>query len=142
MKKIREETFLSPSRFALGKKKKKKIIAIAKLFAFKRNYNSCQYYIVKVNSQDNRTRCQTCLKQLRNCILCIISAWSFFCSARVNISLHFLPILLVKLGFRLSVFWFFMFLFHWFLVFIFLFSKDLITFFNSVLTLFKPSVKI
>ena len=34
-------------------------------------------------------------------------------------SLHSLPILLVKLGFRLSKLWFFMLLFLWFLVFIF-----------------------
>ena len=44
------------------------------------------------------------LKELRNCILCIIRVWSLFCSARVYISLHFLPDFLVKLGFRLSVF--------------------------------------
>ena len=34
----------------------------------------------------------------------IIRVWSLFCSVRVFISLHFLPILLVKQGFRLSVF--------------------------------------
>ena len=33
------------------------------------------------------------LKELRNCILCIVSVWSLFCSVRVYISLHFLPIL-------------------------------------------------
>ena len=54
------------------------------------------------------------LKELRNCILCIIRVWSLFCSVRVYMSLHFLslhyislyflPILLVKLGFRFSVF--------------------------------------
>ena len=44
------------------------------------------------------------LKELRNCILCIISVWSLFCSARVYKSLHFLPVLLVKLSFRLSMF--------------------------------------
>ena len=37
--------------------------------------------------------------------------WSLFCSVRVYKSLHFLPILLVKLGFRLSMFQFFVFLF-------------------------------
>ena len=42
--------------------------------------------------------------------------WSLFLSVRVYMSLHFLFILL---GFRLSVFWFFMFTFLWFLVFIF-----------------------
>ena len=39
------------------------------------------------------------LKELRNCILCIIPVWSLFCSIRVYKSLHFLQILLVKLGF-------------------------------------------
>ena len=59
------------------------------------------------------------LKEPRNCILCIICVRSSFCAERVYISLHFPPILLVKLNFRLSVFWFFMFLFLWFSVFIF-----------------------
>ena len=44
------------------------------------------------------------LKELRNCILRIIRVWSVFCSVQVYISLHFLPILLVKLGFRFSCF--------------------------------------
>ena len=44
------------------------------------------------------------LKELRNCILCIICVWSLFCSVRVYISLHFLPILLVILDFRLPEF--------------------------------------
>ena len=44
------------------------------------------------------------LKELRNCILFIIRVWSLFCSVRVYATLHFLPILLVKLGFRLSPF--------------------------------------
>ena len=47
------------------------------------------------------------LKELRNCILCIIRVWLLFCSVRVYISLHFLPILLAKLRFSLSLFWFF-----------------------------------
>ena len=34
------------------------------------------------------------LKELWNCILCIICMWSLFCSVRVYISLQFLPILL------------------------------------------------
>ena len=59
------------------------------------------------------------LKELRNCILCIIHVWSLFWSVCVCIGLHFLSILLVKLGFRLSMFWFFMFLFLWFFVFLF-----------------------
>ena len=37
--------------------------------------------------------------------LCLICVWSLFCSVRVYISPHSLPILLVKLSFRLSVFW-------------------------------------
>ena len=41
----------------------------------------------------------TILQELRNCILCIIPVWSLFCSVRVYKRLHFLPILLVKLGF-------------------------------------------
>ena len=40
------------------------------------------------------------LKDLRNCILCVIQVWSVFYSVRVYISLHFIPILLVKLSFR------------------------------------------
>ena len=44
------------------------------------------------------------LKELRNCVLYFIRAGSLFCSVRICISLHFLPILLVKLGFRLTVF--------------------------------------
>ena len=53
-----------------------------------------------------------------------------------------------KLGFCLSVFWFFMFLYLWFLALIFLFNvlnwmsflimSDLITFFSFLLTLFRP----
>ena len=57
------------------------------------------------------------LKELPNCVLYIICVWSIFCSVRVYVSLHFLPILLVKLVFRLSVFWFSMFLFLWLSVF-------------------------
>ena len=90
------------------------------------------------------------LKELWNCILWIIYVWPLFCSVRAYVSLHFLPILLVKLDFRLSVFWFFMFLFLWILFFIFsvqcfesnVSSKHLITFFNFVFTSFKQSVKI
>ena len=51
------------------------------------------------------------LKELQNCILCVIPVWSLFCSVRVYKGLHFLSILLVKLGFRLSMFYFFVFLF-------------------------------
>ena len=92
------------------------------------------------------------LKELRNCSLWIICVWSLFCSVRVYINLHFLPIILVKLGFHLSVFWhafwFFMFLYLWVLVFIFsvryfefnVISKDLITFIDFVFTLFKQSL--
>ena len=44
------------------------------------------------------------LKELRNCILCIILVWSLFRLVRIYKNLHFLPILLVKLGFCLSIF--------------------------------------
>ena len=47
---------------------------------------------------------EVCLKELRNCILYIIRVWLLFCSVRVYVSLHFLPVLLVILGLRLSVF--------------------------------------
>ena len=52
------------------------------------------------------------LKELRNCIVCIICMWSLqslFCSVRVHISL----------GFRLSVVWFFVFQYLWLLIFSF-----------------------
>ena len=41
-------------------------------------------------------------KELQNCILCILREWLLFCSV---CSVYFLPILSVKLVFRLSVFW-------------------------------------
>ena len=41
---------------------------------------------------------------LENSILCIIRVWSVICSVRVYISLHCLPIILVKLCFLLSCF--------------------------------------
>ena len=50
----------------------------------------------------NSSEIWTRLMELRNCILCIILMWSLFCSVRVYINLYFLPILFVKLGFRLS----------------------------------------
>ena len=50
------------------------------------------------------THTKNSLKELRNCILWIIPVWSLFCSVRVYKSLHFLPILLVKLGVPLSMF--------------------------------------
>ena len=89
------------------------------------------------------------LKELQNCILGIIGVRSLFCSIQAYVSLHFLLILLVKLEFRLCVFWFFMFPFLWFLGFIFsvlcydlkVISKYFITFFSFFLTLFKRSVK-
>ena len=58
------------------------------------------------------------LKELRNCILCIIHVKTFH-SVRIYISLHFLPIPFVKLGFSRSMVWFFMFQPIWFLFFIF-----------------------
>ena len=81
-------------------------------------------------------------------ILCIIRVWSLFCSVRFLIGLYFLPIFFGKLGFYLSVFWFFMFPYLWFLAFIFLcyvlslmlflIKSDLIMFFNLLLTLLGP----
>ena len=60
------------------------------------------------------------LKELWNCISCIICVRSLFCSVPVYKSLDFLPILFVKLDFDLSVFvWFFVFLYLWILVFSF-----------------------
>ena len=86
----------------------------------------------------------------------IIRVWPLFFSSR----LHFLPILLVKLDFLLSVFWFFVFLYLWILVFSFfvlcfefnVVLKDFIIFVSSesiinhvllnfVLTLYKRFVK-
>ena len=43
------------------------------------------------------------LKELWNFILCIICVSSLYCLVWIYASLHFLPILLVKLGFRLCV---------------------------------------
>ena len=63
------------------------------------------------------------LKEPPNFILCIIHVWSLFCSGRVNMSLLFLLIPLIKLGFRLSLFWFFAILYPWLLVFSFLCFK-------------------
>ena len=93
--------------------------------------------------------------------LCIIHVWSLFCSVWNNMSVPFLSILLVKLGFHLSVFWFLVFLYLWLLGFSFsvlcfefkFISKDLITvvlsgseinnvLYKTVFTLFKWSVKI
>ena len=68
-------------------------------------------------------------------IFWIIRGWSLFCSVWVYIShFHCLHLLLVKLGLKLSAFWFFMFLHPWLLVFSFsvlcfefnIISKDLI----------------
>ena len=59
------------------------------------------------------------LKELRNCILCIIRVRSLFCLVWVYRSLNFLRILLVKLGFSLSVFQFLVFLYLWVYIFSF-----------------------
>ena len=56
------------------------------------------------------------LNEIRNCVLCIIRLRSLFCPVRVYVSLCFLPILLVKLGFRLSAFLFFVYLYLWLLI--------------------------
>ena len=88
--------------------------------------------------------------------LCIIRVWSLSCSVRNDMILHFLPILLVKLGFRLPVFWCFcIFSFQFFCSVLNSRSspKILITFllpgskinnvlFNIILILFKRSVEI
>ena len=81
-------------------------------------------------------------------ILCIIRMQSLFCSIRFHIGLHFLPIFFGKLGFHLSVFWFFMFPYLRFLAFMFLgyvlslmsffIKSNLIMFFNLLLTLLGP----
>ena len=57
------------------------------------------YFESSSRSWDNQI-----LKELRNYILRINRVWSVFCSAQVYISLHFLPVLLVKPGFRLLCF--------------------------------------
>ena len=91
----------------------------------------------------------SCKKELRNCILCIICVWSLFCTIRVYTSQHFLRILLLKLGFRLSVFGFSCF-YSFFGFWFFSFSVPCFEFivilndlcFNFVLTLFKWSVTV
>ena len=80
----------------------------------------------------------TTLKELWNCFLCIICVWSLFCSVCVDISLHFLPIPLLKLGFNLSGFWFFVFLYVLFLVFGFSFSCFEFNVISEDLTFVKP----
>lgn len=55
------------------------------------------------------------LKELRNCILSIIRVWPLLCSVQVCI----FYLLLLKLGFNLSVFGFLVFLYLWLLVFSF-----------------------
>ena len=65
---------------------------------------------------------------------CIIPVWSLFYSVRVYKSLHFLPILLVKLGFRLSMFQFFVFLFLYLCSFALCFELNvLIDFINNMI---------
>ena len=58
------------------------------------------------------------LKELRNCILCIIRVCSVLCSVRVSISLHFLSF------FGKSRFLCFVFLYLWLLVFSFVFCFE------------------
>ena len=88
-----------------------------------RNYSVSLYkwnlcFLVKEMFKIMKSIVQT-LKELRNYILCIFSLWSLFCSVRVYIRLHFLPMILVKLVFRLSVFSFFVFLYLWLSIFSF-----------------------
>ena len=87
-------------------------------------------------SEFKRINFHSPLKELWNRILSLFAFGHYFVPHEVYVSLHFLPILLVKLGFYLSVFWFFMFLYLSFLVFSFFvrrfefnfISKDLIAF--------------
>ena len=51
--------------------------------------NSCTINVILLEIKDATKLC-----------LCIIRVWLLFCSVRVSISLHFLPILFVKLGFQ------------------------------------------
>ena len=55
-----------------------------------------------ISNQPRNTITLDSLKELRNCILCIIRMWSLF-YIRVYISLHFLRIPLIKLSFHLFV---------------------------------------
>ena len=99
------------------------------------------------------------LKELRNFILCIIHVGSLFCSVRVYISLHFLPIIFVKLGFVFLCFSFSCFCIFGFQLLVLLYVLNWIfscflerlssilcsgnnnhVLFNFVLTLFKWSI--
>ena len=51
-----------------------------------------------------KEKCRKCFKGAKKCILCIIHVRSLFCSVRVYISMYFMFVLLVKLGFHVSVF--------------------------------------
>ena len=86
-------------------------VLMIEIIYYKR-YRFAYYTIFTADIEANPDPKHSFLKELRNGILCTICVWSVFCSVRIYISLHFLLILLVKLGFRLSVFWFFMFLFY------------------------------
>ena len=66
-----------------------------------KNENNYYYYIFRKRSTWDKSYTNF-LKELRKFILCIIPVWSVFCSVRFYISLDFLPVLLVKLGFCLS----------------------------------------
>ena len=105
------------------------------------------------------------LKELRNCILCIISVWSLFCSVQVYksdynanyVSLHYLPMILVKLAFVFLCFSFSCFCIFGFQFLALLYVLNSMSFqrlnsievnivnhvlFHFVLTSFKQSVKI
>ena len=86
-------------------------VLMIEIIYYKR-YRFAYYTIFTADIEANPDPKHSFLKELRNGIFCTICVWSLFCSVRIYISLHFLLILLVKLGFRLSVFWFFMFLFY------------------------------
>ena len=68
---------------------------------------------MKCSSQTTISDLINPLKDLQNCILCIIPVWSLFCSIRVYKSLHFLLVHLVfvLLCFIFSCFCFFVFLY-------------------------------
>ena len=84
-----------------------KIVVFNKLFFGKQDfkyfidYKHC-YYLIKKEKffikyieilEKVRNIIKKNLKELRNCILCIICVWSLFCSIQVYTSQHFLSIL-------------------------------------------------
>ena len=83
-----------------------KIVVFNELFFGKQDFEHFidykRYYLIKKEKifikyieilEKVRNIIKKNLKELRNCILCIICVWSLFCSIRVYTSQHFLPIL-------------------------------------------------